>query len=103
VPTLTDVVEPPAASALGERRDSVVDAIEQNTPPASSNDGLVALVVQQVLQQLDERIRLAVQHHLQVQQVLLAQTLRDELRPLIEPMVAAAVAAIPPPAQTTGS
>lgn len=104
VPTLTDVVEPSADGDLGERCNPVpvAVAVERTTPPETSNDALVALVVQQVVQQLDERIRLAVEHHLQVQQVRMVQTLRDELRPAIEPLVVAVVAG-DPPARTNGS
>lgn len=102
VPTLTDVVEPSADGDPGERCNPVAVAVERTTPPETSNDALVALVVQQVVQQLDERIRLAVEHHLQVQQVRMVQTLRDELRPAIEPLVVAVVAG-DPPARTNGS
>lgn len=89
VPTLTDVVDTlPHTAPLPPASLPRVAVTELQT------DALVEEVVQQVSQQLEELIRHAVESQLKAQQLRVVQTLRDELRPSVRPLVLAALAGV---------
>jgi hypothetical protein len=110
VPTLTDVVRPeellahsvaapppssPAATPVADDGPGWSGAPLGTEPPEPVHDAaaLVGKVCETVHQTLDDHLRTMVMQHVQAQQLLLIQSLRAELLPLVQPMVQEAVQA----------
>ncbi|MBA4254580.1 MAG: hypothetical protein C0445_01750 [Polaromonas sp.] len=110
VPTLTDVVRPeelmahsvvtqppssPAPTPVLDEDRVWSGAPVGAEPPPSPHDtaAWVAKVCETVHQTLDDHLRTMVMQQVQAQQLLLIQSLRAELLPLVQPMVQEAVQA----------
>lgn len=98
VPTLTDVVEVPVVASVSLDNGDFSAATQPEAVPLPAPitpqwdpDALVARACATVTQGLDDHIRAVVADAMQTQHMLLVQSLRGQLQPLVEAMVRDAV------------